>query len=284
MKKNRLEITEGDLHAYVDNQLSADKIEAIETLMHEDPKIAQQVQEWQQQNSVINELFNKKASTEAPEKFNLKHLVEKQSRTKEENIAGKIQKSPWHYSMAASLFLMLMSGTAGWFANDLSQPQTMTTNTTNFVNSAISAHQVYSVEVLHPVEVNADKQIHMVTWLSKRIGHPLTVPNLKNYGYKLLGGRLLSMREGRSAAQIMFENKEGKRITLLVSKNPIYRDQAFHLKSDNNINAYYWMDSNVAYSITGEMNSDTLRKLSKSVYEQLSEKRITKTTIASTQF
>jgi anti-sigma factor RsiW len=63
----------------------------------------------------------------------------------------------------------------------------------------------------------------------------------------------------------------GKRVTLLISKNKSYRDQALHLKNTNDINAYYWMDSKVAYSITGEMNADVLRKLSRSVYQQLNE-------------
>jgi len=43
MSKNTIEIQEDDLHAYVDQQLSAEKVEAVETLMRKDPQIAQQV-------------------------------------------------------------------------------------------------------------------------------------------------------------------------------------------------------------------------------------------------
>ena len=263
MSNNTTEIHEDDLHAYVDKQLSAEKAEAVEALMRKDPQIAQKVHDWKKQNKAISALFDKEAFTEIPEKLNLKHLNKKANK--------KGEKTPRFYSMAASLFFMLISGAIGWFAHDISQ--SMTPNTTNFVNSAISAHQVYTVEVLHPVEVNANQQKHLVSWLSKRIDHPLAVPNLQHYGYDLLGGRLLSMREGRTAAQLMFENKEGKRVTLLVSKNPSYKDQAFHLKNESDINAFYWMDSNVAYSIASKMSSEALRKLSKSVYKQFNEQR-----------
>jgi anti-sigma factor RsiW len=267
MNKNTIDIQEDDLHAYVDNQLSAEKVEAVEVLIRKNPEIAQQVHEWQQQNNAIAELFDKEEFTEIPEQLNVKHLNKKL--TPIEKITNKT--TSWFYSIAASLFLMVISGSMGWFAHDFSQP--MSQNTKNFVNSAISAHQVYTVEVLHPVEVNANKQTHLVAWLSKRIDHPLTVPNLKEYDYNLLGGRLLAMREGRPAAQLMFENTEGKRVTLLISKNLSYHDQAFHLKNEDKINAFYWMDANVAYSVTGEMSSKSLRKLSTSVYQQLNEKQ-----------
>lgn len=266
MSNDTIKIQEDDLHAYVDNQLSAEKVDAVEALMRKNPQIAQQVHKWQQQNKAISELFDNEAFTEIPDQLNLKRLNEN-SNKKGENT----RKTPRFYSLAASLTLIVISGTIGWFAHDLSQP--MTPNTANFVSSAISAHQVYTVEVLHPVEVNADKQKHLVAWLSKRIDHPLAVPDLQDYGYNLLGGRLLSMRKGRTAAQLMFENEEGKRVTLLVSKNPSYQDQAFHLKNESGVNAFYWMDTNVAYSIASKMNSNSLRKLSKSVYEQFSKKQ-----------
>ena len=266
MSNNTIEIHEDDLHAYVDKQLSAEKVEAVEALMRKDPQIAQKVYDWKKQNKVILALFDEEAFAEIPDKLSLEYL-NKESNNKIE----KAQGTPWFYSMAASIFFMTISGTIGWFAHDISH--SMTPNTTNFVNSAISAHQVYTVEILHPVEVNANQQKHLITWLSKRIDHPLAVPDLQAYGYNLLGGRLLSMLKGRAAAQLMFENKEGKRVTLLVSRNPSYRDQAFHLKNEGDINAFYWMDSNVAYSIASKMSSEALRKLSKSVYEQLNNEK-----------
>ena len=267
MNKNTIKIQEDDLHAYVDNQLSSDKIEAVEALMCKDPIIAKQVLEWQKQNNEISKLFEKKDFTDIPDQLNLEKLNKKRVKTKNK----QSKSTPRFYSMAASLFLMVISGSVGWFANDLSQP--LPQNTKSFVNSAISAHQVYSVEVLHPVEVNADKKAHLVTWLSKRIDHTFAAPNLEKYNYSLLGGRLLAMRKGKPGAQLMYENTEGKRVTLLISKNQNYRDQSFHLKNSNNINAFYWMDANVAYSITGEVSAKFLREISTSVYQQLIENK-----------
>jgi len=141
------------------------------------------------------------------------------------------------------------------------------------LNSAISAHQVYTVEVLHPVEVGADKKEHLVSWLSKRVGHSLIIPDLDDYGYKLLGGRLLSIQEGNTAAQFMFEDTEGKRITLFVSKDSSYQDHALLSKTNSGLNSFYWMNSEIAYSVTGENDRKSLRNLSLGIYKQINEKQ-----------
>jgi len=266
-----IKIQEDDLHAYVDNQLSADKVEAVEALMRKDPNIAEQVLEWQKQNNEIAKLFENRDFTEIPDQLNLEKLKKKPNKKLIKTEDRQRKSTPWFYSMAASLFLMVISGSIGWFAHDLSQP--LSQNTKNFVNSAISAHEVYSVEVLHPVEVKANQKDHLVAWLSKRINHTFTAPNLKEYNYSLLGGRLLAMKKGKPGAQLMYENPEGKRVTLLISKNKTYHDQSFHLKKVDNINAFYWMDSKVAYSLTGEVNSKFLRDISTSIYQQLIEKK-----------
>ena len=84
-----------------------------------------------------------------------------------------------------------------------------------FAQQAASAHVVYTPEVLHPVEVGADQEAHLVKWLSKRLGADIKAPSLVSVGYQLLGGRLLPGDSG-PAAQFMYNNESGKRLTLYV--------------------------------------------------------------------
>ena len=53
---------------------------------------------------------------------------------------------------------------------------------------AAVAHAVYSPEVRHPVEVGADQEQHLVTWLSKRLGLKIKAPKLDEAGMALVGG------------------------------------------------------------------------------------------------
>lgn len=276
MKKSLINIQEDDLHAYVDNQLSEEKRQAVEELMRNDPNIAEQIIQWQTQNKAIKNYFNQENFADIPNQLNIDRLQAKSKpqpkiKSIKQGKPDRIQShnNPWYYSMAASLFLMIGSSLVGWFSHDLLQ--TAPQNSPLFSDMAISAYEVFSVEVLHPVEVKANKKDHLVKWLSKRIDHPIKLPELENYGFKLLGGRLLSMQEGRAAAQFMFENEQGKRITWLVSKSPAYKDHAFFFKNEKNVNSYYWMDSNVAYSVSGKMDRDNLHKLSQGIYQQIND-------------
>ena len=53
----------------------------------------------------------------------------------------------------------------------------------------------------------------------------------------------------------------GQRITLLVSKNPTYNDHSLLFKKDKSVNAFYWMDSNIAYSVRVKFQRDKLQSL-----------------------
>ena len=55
-----------------------------------------------------------------------------------------------------------------------------------FVKRAAMAHATYSPEVRHPVEVGADQEQHLVTWLSKRLGAQGRAPKLEAVGYRLV--------------------------------------------------------------------------------------------------
>ncbi len=70
---------------------------------------------------------------------------------------------------------------------------------------AAMAHVVYSREKRHAIEVMANEERHLVSWLSKRLGFALKVPNLSREGYALVGGRLLPGDQG-SVAHFMYED------------------------------------------------------------------------------
>jgi len=52
--------------------------------------------------------------------------------------------------------------------------------------------------------------------LSKRLNRTLTIPSLHEYGFELVGGRLLPGEDG-PAAQFMYQNANGERLTLYMT-------------------------------------------------------------------
>src|SRR3546814_19335255 len=73
-----------------------------------------------------------------------------------------------------------------------------------------------------PVEVPGSRKAELVRWLSKRIGVTVPVPDLSEFGYRLLGGRLVA-NDAKPAAQLMYAGADGRRITLFVTREDTVR-------------------------------------------------------------
>ena len=136
-------------------------------------------------------------------------------------------------------------------------------------HNAAVAHVVYTPEVRHPVEVGADQQAHLVQWLSKRLSTPLKVPHLAEAGFDLVGGRLLPGDQG-PVAQFMYQDKQGRRLTLYVRSDPDEkRETAFRFAQEGKVGVFYWLDGRLAYALSGELPREQLLKVSEIAYQQL---------------
>jgi anti-sigma factor RsiW len=139
-----------------------------------------------------------------------------------------------------------------------------------FAQRADIAYAVYSPEQRHPVEVAASEEEHLIAWLSKRLNRPLSVPSLQEYGYSLVGGRLLPGEAG-PAAQFMYENQAGARLTLYVTG--ISRDEtAFRLFRDGNRRTFYWVNDGLGYALSGAIAEGKLRTIAIDVCSELGGK------------
>ena len=91
---------------------------------------------------------------------------------------------------------------------------------------------MYAAEKLHVVEVGADQKDHLVGWLSKRVGTPLVAPDLTAEGFSLVGGRLLPA-SGKPAAQFMYQDRSGTRISLYVTRDAVNEETGFRLYEED---------------------------------------------------
>lgn len=132
----------------------------------------------------------------------------------------------------------------------------------------MDAHLTFVNEVIHPGEVQAAEEDHLLKWLSNRLGEDILAPDLASAGFSLLGGRLLS-NMGHNAGQFMYENSAGARITLYVTPTPDAAEVAFKFLELNGLEAFYWVDKDMSYALVGQVNKDTLRGLAIEVYQQL---------------
>lgn len=178
---------------------------------------------------------------------------------------GRSAKAPW-WMAAAAVLLVTAGAVIGYLAG--TRPAAEPDSANPLADNAIAAHVIYAAEKRHTVEVGADEKDHLVAWLSKRVGVSLVAPDLETFGFTLIGGRLLP--SGRQpAAQFMYENKTGERISLYVA-NAGSRDQTdFHEVKEQGTRAFYWRDQGFACAMTASASENGLLAMSRDAYRQL---------------
>lgn len=169
--------------------------------------------------------------------------------------------------MAAAAVLAAFVGgsAAGWFARGAVAAST--SDLTRVTTDALDAYRLYTVEVRHPVEVSGDERPHLVQWLSKRLGSPVRAPELDNMGLKLVGGRLLPGPTGATAF-FMYEAPSGERFTLYCGHTHDRETALRYTAGDRNA-AYYWVDRNLFYVLSGPAERERLHAIAKAAYDQI---------------
>jgi len=241
------------LMAYADDQLGPKEAARVEEWLDANPDAAEEVAAWRRQNTAIRAAI--------PEAEARAHAAAISARLGS-HATGRAQ-----LARAATIAAALaIGGLTGWFANEGGPEHSQVAAT--LVDQAIAAHAVYAVEVLHPVEIGAEQETHLVSWLSNRLGAPLAAPDLTSGGYALVGGRLLPSGDG-PAAQFMYENEAGDRITLYAERAATGQLAAFRFEQKDGLNSFYWQDPQLRYALVGQIGQDALKALATQVYQQL---------------
>ena len=85
-----------------------------------------------------------------------------------------------------------------------------------------------------------------------------------------LGGRLLP-EQRRSAAQFMYQDAEGNRISLYVARDPANGDTGFRFVEEGGTRAIYWLDDGYGCAVAGAVSEATLDAIATTSYKQLLE-------------
>lgn len=261
---NGLPVTEADLHAYVDGLLPPARRAEVEAWLLTRPDEAERLAAYRAQNLELHRLFDPVLDEPVPAEIGLPARL----RSWWTGRAGRY---------AAALAIAFAGGLAGWTlraasdAPDTLAGQAAIPGAGSLPRQAAIAHVVYSPELRHPVEVGADQEQHLVTWLSKRLGAPVRPPHLGKLGYELIGGRLLPGESG-PVAQFMYHNQAGQRLTLYVSAEQTHnRDTGFRFAQEGPVGVFYWIDGKFGYALSAGVTKNELGTIAMAVHEQLDD-------------
>lgn len=245
------QVTEDELHGYVDGALSAARAAEIEAYLAAHPEDAARVAAYREQVVALRREFNRVLDEPLPLRL-------------------QMPRGSWPRMLsrcAAVVAWVALGGMIGWQLHAFNTASTRSDGS-NWARRAALAHAVYSPEVRHPVEVGADQEAHLIAWLSKRLGTQLRAPHLANEGYSLVGGRLLPGERG-PVAQFMYQDARGQRLTLYVRTNADERSEtAFLFQQEQGVGVFYWLDRKLGYALSGAVDKPELLRVATAIYKQ----------------
>lgn len=74
---------------------------------------------------------------------------------------------------------------------------------------------------------------------------------------------------GGVAAQFMFDDAAGQRLTLFVRRTPAGADTAFRYVRQDGIGSFYWIDRGFGYALSGELPRDAMLSVATAVHRQI---------------
>lgn len=286
-------ITDQDLHAYVDGELSPARRLEIETYLAEHPEAAARVHAYREQNQALKALFNPVLAEAVPERLQraaraphadadpLRRAWQPERRWERDSLRS-LQR------IAAAIVLTVAGAGAGWIAHEQLRPPIISlaaaptaapgpavaqASAIGLAHQAAIAHVVYSPDVKRPVEIGAEQEDQLIKWLSKRLNADVRPPKLGALGFELIGGRLLPGENG-PVAQFMYHDVTGQRLTLYVStENKHNKDTAFRFAQEGPVNVFYWIDGKFGYALSAGIAKNELAQVATAVYRQLEQQQ-----------
>jgi anti-sigma factor RsiW len=250
MTDPRIPVTEDELHAYVDNELPAERRGDVEQWLATHPDDSERVRSWRTMAETLHARYDAVADEPVPRRLEIERLVRQPRR--------------WIYgAVAAVLVAFIAGGGVGWLAHGAAASPSAFQN---FTDDALDAHRLYVVEVRHPVDVPGSERAHLQQWLTKRCGWDVRAPELGATGLKLVGGRLLPGPTG-PASFLMYESASGERFTVYTARSEAETTQMRYAKQDND-GALFWADRGVGYVVSGGSDRERLTQVAQLVYDQ----------------
>jgi anti-sigma factor RsiW len=238
-------VREEALHAYVDDQLDPAERGEVERYLAANAAEAERVAAYQEQRRLLQNAFEPVLQEPVPPRL----------------MSRPRAALSWRRIAAVCAWIAL-GAALGWGVRDQQEPASATAES-ELVHRARTAHVIYSAETRRAVEIAASQEQDMIRWLSKRMNAAVRVPNLTEFGFEAMGGRLLPGKDG-PACQLMYQNADGKRLTIYLSRDAVGA-RPVHYSDQDRVHVIFWSDGTLAFAVSAELGRDELVRIAAAV-------------------
>ncbi|MGJ8528060.1 anti-sigma factor family protein [Maritalea sp.] len=241
-----MNISDDMLVAYVDGELPQDARKQVEAYLAANPDAKQRVDEWQQNDAALRDAFDL-----GEEVFEAAPLEAQNDNQRWRQLT--------RYALAACLLLAI--GFGGGLS--LSQLPFMPKDKFQLQVAAWAneAHEIFAIDENRPGEFGLDSTEQAASWLRKRVGVNVAIPDLSANDLTFVGARLVG-QGGAPAALMTYEGANAIRVSVYVQAHQQELDELgywfFHGEDKTTC---VWLNQKVAFSITGDLPDDELKRI-----------------------
>jgi anti-sigma factor RsiW len=163
---------------------------------------------------------------------------------------------------AAALLAFGLGGAGGWFLRGDQRPSV--TAIALLEQQAVANHVVYTADQRRPTELGAQQREDLARWVSNRLKRPVSPPDLSDFGYNYIGGRLAATPDG-PAGLFMYDGPGAVRLTVFVLPLQQAGNRPIQQFGVNQVDGWAWIDNGIGYSVAGKLPADELRRVAGAV-------------------
>jgi anti-sigma factor RsiW len=236
-------VTELDLHAYIDGELSPERAAAVEAAMAGDPALAERVRDFQADRQALVDTYRRLSDAPVPAAL-LKAASTPPPRHRRRIIGFAFAGAA---ALAACLVLVLMPRAPGDPAIELAM--------TARDNARISSHELKGHDL---ASVDAAAKA-----MSDMLGNPMRVPDLSRAGFALVSTDIY----GSEAVQLRYVDARQRLFTVFL--RPSAGPDAFEVTERGPVRICVWQNADLTAVMTGEMSTPELFRLASLTYSSL---------------
>jgi anti-sigma factor RsiW len=240
---DRLKVTDLELHAYVDGELSPDRIQAVEEATARDADLGSRIAAYQADKDMLKRLYAPLADRPIPPAWETLARATPSARA----------RTSWHLVGAiAAAALVIFGGLSVYMER---QPNL----NGDVVQAALTVRDDASGAQKSVAVANLDEAHRYDAALREIVGVDVRVPALDRMGYRVTGLKLYA-----HAAEIQYRDGQGRLFTLYL--RPSDGKTRFDQFEQGGLRVCVWQDDRVSTVMAGAMSAAMMQRLASLTY------------------
>jgi anti-sigma factor RsiW len=279
MGKGQDPVTEADLHAFLDEEIGAERRAKVAEHLEHKPLDAALVDTWRTQNEALRGAFARIAREPVPLSLSLSQPLTVRATTvpisaRRLDLARTArQRRVAIVSAIAFLAGSIAAATSAIVVQHLpslfrAEPGISVTIGLRIATRAAAMYRTFANDRTRPVEVAAAQKPELGRWFSERTGLSL-IPDFASEGLKLVGGRVTPGEFG-AAGFLLYEMGTGERIGVFLERAPDdSAAEAMRATPGDRNTSLYGREKGTYWAIIGSLGDERWKQVAQHLISQI---------------